>query len=195
MEATYGRPYCRRSFHKDIQNVLITLVEQGLKNGTVYIFSYHGKIQEVMQILNKAGINLPFVVPKKVFQISKVCKQHGMHLGKLLLSDSGEGSEMLKSNYPCIAFYNTSSRKKIGQNSFRVYVSGWEFNSPYREIADKEYVVALSDHSDFDGLLEYVKYSKPKLVITDNFRVYNAKTLAYEINKRFNISAIALPKK
>jgi putative mRNA 3-end processing factor len=195
MEATYGRPNCRRSFHKDIKNALITLVKQGLKIGTVYIFSYHGKIQEVMQILHKAGINLPFVVPQKVFRISKVCKQYGMHLGTLLSSESEEGSEMLKSNYPCIAFYNSSSRKKIGQNGFRIFVSGWEFNSPYRKVADKEYVIALSDHSDFDGLLEYVKYSKPKLVITDNFRVFNAETLAYEINRRLNIPAIALPKK
>jgi len=86
-------------------------------------------------------------------------------------------------------------RRKVGSGSFRVYVSGWEFNSPCREIADKEYVIALSDHSDFDGLMEYVRRSKPELVITDNFRVGHAERLVKEIRKRFGISAVALPKK
>jgi len=56
-------------------------------------------------------------------------------------------------------------------------------------------VVAFSDHSDFDGLMAYVRRSKPKLVITDNFRVSHAGTLAKEIRKRFGIPAFALPKK
>ena len=73
-------------------------------------------------------------------------------------------------------------------------MSGWEFDAPYREIAEEEYVIALSDHSDFDGLIEYVRRSRPKLVITDNFRIGYAETLAREIHKRFGISAMALPK-
>ena len=87
------------------------------------------------------------------------------------------------------------SRSKVGRCGFRVYVSGWEFDSPCREIADKEYVIALSDHSDFDGLMEYVRRSKPKFVITDNFRIGYAETLAREIRKHFGISAVALPKR
>jgi hypothetical protein len=38
-------------------------------------------------------------------------------------------------------------------------------------------VIALSDHSDFNGLLRYVEESKPKLVITDNYRAGNATAL------------------
>jgi hypothetical protein len=40
-----------------------------------------------------------------------------------------------------------------------------------------------------------VKRSKPKIVITDNFRVGYAETLAKEIHKRLGISALALPEK
>ena len=194
MEATYGSLACKRSFTKDIKNLLISVIEHGLKQGTVYVFGYHGKLQEVMQILHKAGIKAPFVVPEKVFHVSKVCEKYGMRLGRLILSEEREAKEMLEKNVPCIAFYHMGSRSKVGHDGFRVYVSGWEFNSPCREINDKEYVIALSDHSDFDGLMEYVRRSKPKLVITDNFRVGHAETLAKEIRKRFGISAVALPK-
>jgi len=72
---------------------------------------------------------------------------------------------------------------------------GFANSTVCREIADKEYVIALSDHSDFDGLMEYVRRSKPKFVITDNFRIGHAETLAREIRKHFGISAVALPKR
>jgi len=195
MEATYGSPACKRPFNKDVKDLLVSLVDEGLKRGPVYVFGYHGKLQEVMQILHETGVKAPFVVPERVFHVSKVCERHGMRLGRLMLSEEREAKELLERNSPCIAFYHMGSRSKVGQGAFRVYVSGWEFNSPCREIANKEYVIALSDHSDFNGLMDYVRRSKPKLVITDNFRVGYAETLAKEIRKSFGISAVALPKR
>jgi len=194
IEATYGSPHCRRRFHKETHNSLITLVKQGLKQGPVYIFGYHGKIQEVMQILNNADINVPFTVPENVYHISRVCEKHNMRLGKLILENELEAFELQEKNSPYIGFYHMHSRNKIGLDNFRISVSGWEFYSAIRQTDEKEYLVALSDHADFDGLLEYVRQSKPKLVITDNSRVRYGETLAKEIRKHLSIEAHALPK-
>lgn len=193
MEATYGSPLCKRPFRGNVKNLLVSLVEKGLQHGTVYVFGYHGKLQEVMQILHRAGVKAPFVVPEKVFHVSKVCEKHGMRLGRLMLASEDEAKELLEADSSCLAFYHMASRSKVGLERFRIYVSGWQFSSPCREVGEKEYVVALSDHSDFDGLIEYVRRSKPRLVITDNFRVGRAETLANEISSRFGISATALP--
>lgn len=195
MEATYGNPACKRSFDKDVKDLLISLVEEGLKQGSVYVFGYHGKLQEVMQILHKANIKAPFIVPERVFHVSRICENHGMRLGRLTLTAERETETLLEKNSPCIAFYHMGSKNKIGKNKFRIYVSGWEFNSPCKEIANKEYIIALSDHSDYDGLIEYVRRSKPKLAITDNHRIGYAETLAREIRKHLGIPATALPKK
>jgi len=195
IEATYGSPSYRRSFGVDVKHSLISLVEKGLKHGAVYIFGYHGKLQEVMQILHKANVKAPFIAPEKVFQVSKVCERHGMNLGHIMLSMEREARQLLETNSPCIAFYHMESQNKVGLDNFRICVSGWEFNSAIRQTGEKEYIVALSDHSDFNGLLEYVRRSKPEFVITDNFRVSNAEPLAREIRRRFGISAVALPKK
>ncbi|MEM2394061.1 MAG: MBL fold metallo-hydrolase [Candidatus Bathyarchaeia archaeon] len=194
IEATYGSPSCRRPF-EDLKSLLVSLVQDGLKRGPVYIFSYHGKLQEAMQILRGADVTAPFVVPQKVFQVSKVCEKHGMRLGRLIRLEEKEGHELLEKGGPCVAFFHMSSRGKFSQRGLRIYLSGWEFNSPCRRLAENEYVLALSDHSDFDGLMEYVGLAKPKLVITDNFRVGYAEVLAVEIRKRFNIPALPLPKK
>jgi predicted metal-dependent RNase len=134
-------------------------------------------------------------MPEKVFHVSKVCERHSMRLGRLMLSEENEARELMERNSSFVAFYHMGSRSKVGQEAFRICVSGWEFGTPCREINDREYVVALSDHSDFTGLVEYVRRSKPKLVITDSFRSGYAEALAKEIHKRFSISTEALPTK
>jgi len=194
IEATYGNPSRVRPFKKTIESTLVSLVETGLKNGPVYLFTYYGKIQETMQILHKAGVKAPFIVPEKVFHVSKICEKHGMRLGRHLILSSEENAKiMMQRGDPYLAFYHMGSRRYVGKDFFRIFVSGWEFKAPYRKISEKEYILSLSDHSDFEGLLSYVKGSRPKIVITDNYRIGDAKTLAKEIEKRLKIPAKALP--
>ena len=195
VEATYGSPSFRRSFKVDVRELLVSMVEKRLRQGVVYVFGYHGKLQEVMQILHHADVCVPFVMPERVFRVSKVCEAHGMQLGCLALSTEKEGRELLDENLPCVAFYHMNSRKTVGMvGSSRICVSGWEFRSPSRQIGEREHLVALSDHSDFNGLIDYVRRCNPKRVITDNYRVSHGATLAREINKRLGIPAVAMPK-
>jgi putative mRNA 3-end processing factor len=193
VEATYGSPSCRRNFDVDVRELLVSMIEKRLRGGSVYVFGYHGKLQEVMQILRDADVEVPFVMPERVYEVTKVCEKHGMNLGCLSLSTDKEGHELLDSDLPCVAFYHMNSRQHVGLQNSRICVSGWEFHSPCRQIGDREHLVALSDHSDFDGLIEYVKRSRAKQVITDNYRSKGT-ALAREINKRLGISAIAMPR-
>jgi putative mRNA 3-end processing factor len=193
VEATYGNPSCRRPFELEVRELLVSMVEKSLRDGAVYVFGFHGKLQEVMQILHSADVSVPFVMPERVFHVSKVCERHGMQLGCLTLSTEKEGREMLDENLPCVAFYHMNSRENVGLGSSRICVSGWEFHSPCRQIGDKEHLIALSDHSDFDGLIEYVRRAKPKRVVTDNYRMSYGETLAKEINRRLGIPAVAMP--
>jgi len=195
IEATYGNPARVRPFGDQVEDILVSLVEESLKNGPVYLFGYYGKLQEVMQILHKAKVRVPFVVPEKVFHVSKICERHGMRFGRrLLLSSDAEAELILQRNEPCVAFYHMGSRRHVGEDALRVYLSGWEFGSPCRQVGEKEYRVALSDHCDFNGLLRYVGESKPKMVVTDNYRVGDAYVLAREIRRRLNIPAQPLPR-
>ena len=194
VEATYGSPSCRRSFGVDVRELLVSMIEKRLRGGAVYVFGYHGKLQEIMQLLRDSDVSVPFVMPERVYQVTKVCEQHGMRLGCLSLSTEKDGRELLDGDLPCVAFYHMNSRQYVGLKNSRICVSGWEFHSPCRQIGDREYLVALSDHSDFDGLIEYVKRSRAKQVITDNYRVSHGAVLAKEIRKRLGVSAVAMPR-
>jgi len=193
VEATYGSPSCRRNFDVDVRELLVSMIEKRLRGGAVYVFGYHGKLQEAMQILRDADVEVPFVMPERVYEVTKVCEHHGMRLGCLSLSTDNEGQELLDGNLPCVAFYHMNQRQHVGLRNARICLSGWEFRFPSRQIGDREHLVALSDHSDFDGLIEYVKRSGAKQVITDNYRS-NGDALAIEINKRLGVSAVAMPR-
>lgn len=193
IEATYGHPSCRRNFDVNINELLVSMIERRLRGGTVYVFGFYGKLQEVMQMLRKADVEVPFIMPDTVHKISQVCNTYGMNIGSLTLDTSGEGQELLNGNLPCVAFYHTNNRFKVGLKHSRICVSGWEFQNPCRQISEHEYLVALSDHSDFNSLIEYAKRSKAKQIITDNYRSNHGKALAAEITKRTGIPAIAQP--
>ena len=195
VEATYGSPSFRRSFDSDIRELLVSMIEKLLRKGNVYVFGYYGKLQEIMQILRCAHIYVPFVMPERIFQVSEVCKHHGMNLGDLTLASDEQGKELLGKNLPCIAFYHMNKRKSIGISNSRICVSGWEFRLPCKKIGNNEHLIALSDHSDFDELVEYIRLSKPKKVVTDNYRVKHGNILAKEITKRLGIPAEAMPKR
>ena len=195
IEATYGSPAFRRPFKSIVESLFVSLVEKSLEHGPVYVFGYHGKLQEAMQILFEGGIWAPFILPKKVLEFSLVCEKHGMKLGDYIPKNCEEARELISKNDSYVAFYHMSSKRKIGLNAIRIYLTGWEFKEPIRKISNGEYVVALSDHADFDDLLSYVEECEPKIVITDNYRVGEAETLAREISRKLKIKAVAMPKK
>jgi putative mRNA 3-end processing factor len=194
IEATYGSPSCRRSFGVNVRELLVSMIEKRLRGGAVYVFGYHGKLQEIMHLLRDADVSVPFVMPERVYHVAKVCERHGMRLGCLSLSTDKDGHDLLDNNLPCVAFYHMNARENVGLRNARICVSGWEFHSPCRQIGEREHLVALSDHSDFDGLIEYVKRSRAKQVVTDNYRVSHGAILAKEIRKRLGVSAVAMPR-
>jgi len=194
IEATYGNPLKIRNFEKEVRKTLVSLVEKALNHGPVYIFGYYGKLQEVMHILCNEGVKTPFIMPEKVFHVSKIYEKYGVQVGRCMLENDPFAKAILEKKDACIVFHHMATKNKVAKDMFRICVSGWEFNTPCRKIAEKEYIIALSDHADFMGLLQYVKACNPKLVITDNYRVGYAVELAKEIEKRLNIKAKPLPK-
>lgn len=193
IDSTYGNPKNVRPFEDEVEQMFVLLVEHGLRYGPVYIFGYHGKIQEAMRIIHEAHVDAPLIAPRNIMNVCGVYRDFGEDLGKLICSLSDEGREITRSRQPYVAFYHVGARRYVRKDAMKLYLIGWEFLAPYRQIGDFEYIVALSDHSDFDGLIQYVRESGPKLVITDDYRVGDAVRLAREIESRVGIRAIPMP--
>jgi len=192
MEATYGSPSLVRPSQEVIYHALLDVVRKSLSKGPVYIYGYHGKLQEAMQLLTEAGIEAPFIAPLRVYRVSQICLRYGMRLKAPILIESEEGREIMKSGW-YVAFLHSSSGYTSRPRGTSIILSGWEFSGPIRFLGENRYIVALSDHADFKQLIEYVESSRPRLVITDNSREGYAAKLAKEIEKRLKIKATPMP--
>jgi len=195
IEATYGKPELKRPPTDIIIDSFVRLVRKGLSLGPIHIFGFHGKLQEAMQILRDNNIDVPFIASSdKIYKITEICKKYGMHIGEILNKNSIKAREIIRGK-EYVMFHHASTLRRARVDGIKIHLTGWEFRKIVWKISEKEYRVALSDHADFTQLLLYVASSKPKLVITDNYRVGFAKILAREIERRLGIKAIAMPSK
>lgn len=190
IEATYGRPEHIRPFRGEVEERLIELAHDLLKQGPVTILGYHGKLQEAVGILARGGFQEPVVAPRKIFALLELCGRHGLPLARFHEKDSPEGQAACQGRH--IALQHLAARSRVEGNS-RIILSGWQFDAPVRRIAGDTWQVALSDHADFDELLEYVRSSGARRVIVDGFRCQDAPLFAQEVERRLGIRALAMP--
>ncbi|HDD25804.1 MAG TPA: hypothetical protein ENF75_01790 [Acidilobales archaeon] len=197
IESTYGRPEWVRPFKYEIENLMVDFVSRLLREGPVHIRGFHGKIQEVMEILRGSGIDAPFILPDKIFKITKLTVKHGMNIGNFLRLNDPEAKSLI--DYGWYIFLDhagtqpTLRRYKLRKDAVEIILTGWEFKKPIRKLRGGKYVIAFSDHADFEELISYVENAQPKFVITDASRSNAAYVLASEIKRRLGIEAIALP--
>ena len=120
-----------------------------------------------------------------------VHRAFGYCIDEILSPDSAEAREaILSGNY--IRIYSTKDRKPIDSpKGSRITLSAFmtTLTSPLLEYSPRSYRVALSDHADFDGTLEYIRATGAKHVVTDNTRGGNALSLAMELQNRLGINA------
>jgi len=193
VDAVYGSPSYVREFDDYIDQILADFVKQLLTSGPVFIYGYHGKLQEVMQILRSEGVLAPYILPSKVYRLTKIAEGYGLRVNDYLLAESDEGREVIQSNW-FIYFEHVNSSKAVRSNkATHLILSGWEFKKPYRRLGRRYWLVAFSDHADFNGLLTYVINSNPKVVVVNSARSTHADVFAKEVEKRTGINSIVMP--
>lgn len=192
IEATYGHPKCIRPPIDEVYDALVKLINNEVEKQPVHVYGFYGKIQEVMEVLRKNGVNVPFLAEGKMYELTMVCTRHNLKVRDVINATSREGFELLKSNGGYVFFKHSS---KLGEKvkGLKVHLTGWEFNVTHRKVSNDMYRVSLSSHSDFNHLIAYVEDSKPKHVIVDNSREGFGVEFAREIKRRLNVSAIAMP--
>ncbi len=198
IESTYGKPEWTRPFKDEVEELFVDLVKELLSRGPVYIYGFHGKIQEAMIILRSHGIDTPFIASSAVYRVTKALEKHGYWFGKVFSHVSLEAREVMRDGwYIFFSHTNNIYNHNINNASLhglnRIILTGWEFNEPYKRVKNNTWIVALSDHADFEQLLYYVSESKPELVIVDNYRQGAGEIFAREIRRRLGIPAIPQP--
>ena len=191
VDATYGSPRnVRRYTQGECETRFLSLVHKQLTRGPVYIFAHRGSLQRALQILSD-DIDCPLIGSTRLCDEVAVYRKFGYAIGKLMPSDTTEGAALL-SGRCFIRFYGTGDQRPTDTGSVSVIKLSAYFarpDEPVVEYSERCFGVALSNHADFDGTLEYVRSTGAKCVVTDNTRGGKGYELALEIKRRLGIEA------
>jgi hypothetical protein len=142
-----------------------------------------------LQLLT-GDINDPIIGSRKLLKEAEVYRGFGYPIGTIVSAESQEGRELSRTNR-YVKFYGTGDTKPahiINGTTMKLTAYFSRPDDPITEYSERAFGVALSNHADFVGTLEYVRATRARLVITDNTRGRGCE-LAYEIQRRLGIEA------
>ena len=194
VDATYGSPGSPKTHDPEkLHHSLNAVVIDSLKsNSPVYILSRRGKLQQIMHLLRLGGVECPFIASDADCRVASVYQEYGRKIGTLIATHSPEAAGMVKSLDHYVAFYPIGANVPESKDYMRIRVTAWAADQPIIQYTATSMQIALSDHADFQGTLEYIKRCSPKVVVTDERggEGGNAETLAHEVKRQLGIEAL-----
>ena len=191
VDATYGSPSSVRHYTQgECEMRFLTLIKQQLTHGPVYIYAHRGSTQRALQLLSDE-IDCPLVGSAHLCKEIAVYREFGYAIGRVTPSESTDGAAMLK-EHRFVRFFGANDQRPTDTESVSVVKLSAYFtrpDDPVAEYAERSYGVALSNHADFQGTLEYVRSTGAKYVVSDNTRGGKAYELALAIKQRLGIEA------
>ena len=160
MESTYGDPRYRLPPRDETIAQLVSIVAQALTAGRTPVVEAYvlGKAQEVTRILTSHGIRV--AQHPLVYEISEVYERHGCPLGDTFRYDrSPDGAAVVAPP----RWQKGASLPGI-RNAVRIAVTGWAADPHWRLRKGYDYAVPLSDHADYDELIECIQRVQPRVI-------------------------------
>jgi len=164
MECTFGHPHYRFPQREELVQRLCAWAAQTMDEGNVpVVYGYTlGKAQEAMKILADNGFAL--CAHGSIMRLLEVYKAEGIEFGNI------EPFHAMSSLQGRVLILPPQSRgtRQVERitNKKTMYLSGWAIDAGARFRFGVDEALPLSDHSDFDGLIEYVRRIRPQKIFT-----------------------------
>jgi Cft2 family RNA processing exonuclease len=161
MESTFGQPRYRMPPREEVIGQLLSIVDAALAAGkTPVVHAYPlGKSQEITRILTSHGV--PVLQHRNIFEISRIYEECGTDLG-----DFKEfRGELLDGHAVVTLPRGMSGFRLAGMRSVvSITATGWAIDQSTRYRLGVDHALPLSDHADFDQLIETVRCVAPQEV-------------------------------
>lgn len=160
MECTYGLPQHRFPPRAETVENLLAFVESALDSGAVpALFCYAlGKGQEVLRLLTRRGY--PAAVEAETYALSKVYEGFGVDFGeyRLLEDRVRPGEVVIAPNMKSAAEFTRGLKVRSAA------ITGWAIGGFSYRARRADACIPLSDHADFEGLIEYATAVEPDII-------------------------------
>jgi Cft2 family RNA processing exonuclease len=159
MECTFGRPHYRLPPRAVVITRLMELVQGALAVGkTPVIHAYPlGKSQEVTKLLTDSGV--PVLQHPVIYAVSREYQKCGVDLG-----DFGEFDGRPLEGHAVVTLPRGSRNHRlpgIGR-TVSIAVTGWAADAAAKYRLGVDHALPLSDHADYDDLIETVRRVEPR---------------------------------
>jgi len=161
MECTYGQPRYRLPPREEAIAQLVGIVQRTLEAGRTPVVQAYvlGKAQEVTRILVDRGLRV--VQHPLVHEISLIYESCGCDLGVLECCCGPPPADAVVIAPP----RNQKAQALVGlRRPVTIAVTGWAIDPAWRWRLRADYAVPLSDHADFDELIECAHRTEPAIV-------------------------------
>ncbi len=163
METTFGRPeYVFPPTHEIVAS-LRRFCHEALASGeTPVLLGWTlGKAQELLCLLSDSGLRV--AVHEAVFPLARIYEQCGMQLGayEVLTETSPPGRVLICPP----TFAQSPQRATLGPCRLAV-ATGWAMDRSCKYRSGVDAAFPLSDHADFNELIEFVRQVRPRRVFT-----------------------------
>ena len=190
VDSTYGSPNSVRRYTQDeAEQRLIELVCERLRYGSVHVNAYRGTIERVLQSLG-GNVGVPIVATHQLIREANVYRAYGFAAEDLIPLDSDAGRAAVAQR-AYVRLYSKGDgfgKERIEGTTVTISAYMADPNYPLVTYSDRAYKVALSNHADFAGTLEYVRATGAQRVVTDNTRNHGVE-LALAIKHRLGVDA------
>jgi Cft2 family RNA processing exonuclease len=158
MESTFGRPQYRLPPRDHVVARLLEIVCRALADGrTPVIHAYPlGKSQEVTRLLTTSGI--PVLQHEIIYEISRVYCECGVDLGDFAQFD---GRPL--DGHAVVTLPRSAKKFRLPRlgRTVSIAVTGWAADESAKYRLGVDHSLPLSDHADYDELIETVRRVEP----------------------------------
>ena len=188
VDSTYGSPRSVRKFSQErAENEFYSLIQRKCAEGPVYLTAHRGTLQRALRTLSDLrGCHL--VASKRVARELEVYMRFGYPIPEFTVAGTPEARLALQEPR-LIRIYDAKDQSPVDPSdgtSITLSAFGVVGLSPVLDHSEKCFVVAMSDHADFQGTLDYIAATGARYVVTDNTKGHGVE-LAQEIAARLNV--------
>lgn len=158
IESTYGNPIYRLPSRESAIGQLCELVHAAIESGATPVVEAYalGKSQEVTRILSDAGFSV--LQHRSIAPLSAVYESFGVALGHRGIVD-----QRPEPGHVVIVPPGTP-RFELPTREVRFAVTGWAIDARTKYRLRVDHAIPLSDHADYDELIEAVRRVAPRQV-------------------------------
>jgi putative mRNA 3-end processing factor len=197
VDATYGDPLRTRKYTQQCadEQLINRIVANTKARKPTAIIGHNGRLHYAMHLAGHF-IDCPVLCSPKVHPLVDVYRQHGFNMPDVLCTDGSDAISILRRREPCVAFVALTEQRhhpwveRLAKIVLSAHMS--RPNDPVTLYDNGDCCIAMTDHADFRGTLEYIRATGAKIVWTDP-RTGNAEALADAVANQLGITSRIVP--